>query len=204
MTTADSRILTIGHSNHTIDDFMSLLRQHSITAVADVRSAPYSRFTPQFNREALKRTLGKFGIKYVFLGRELGARSDDPKCYENGRVQYARLARTETFCRGIERVLKGAKIECIVLMCTEKDPLECHRTVLVARDLTERGVVVGHILSSGLVESHGEAMRRLLDKLNLPHADLLRSTEEVINVALARQEERIAYVDSTFVAGAEG
>lgn len=101
-------------------------------------------------------------------------------------------------------MVKGARLERIVLMCTEKDPLECHRTVLVARELTERGVVVGHILAGGLAESHGEAMRRLFDKLKLPHADLLRSTEELIEVALARQEERIAYVDSALAAGAEG
>lgn len=204
MTTTEPRIFTIGHSNHAVDDFILLLQQHSITAVADVRSTPYSGFASQFNREALKRELGKHGLKYVFLGRELGARSGNPECYENGRVQYARLARTETFCTGIERVLEGARLERIVLMCTEKDPLECHRTVLVARDLTKRGVVVGHILASGLVESHGEAMRRLLDKLKLPHADLLHSTEELIEVALARQEERIAYVDSSLAVGAEG
>src|SRR5437870_5320444 len=97
-------VLTIGHSTHSMDAFIALLRQHGVTALADVRSAPFSRFNPQFNKEALKHSLKAHGIKYVFLGRELGARSPDRACYENGRVQYARLARTESFHAGLDRV----------------------------------------------------------------------------------------------------
>jgi uncharacterized protein (DUF488 family) len=87
-------VLTIGHSTHPIETFLGLLHQHGVTAVADVRSAPYSRFNPQFNKDALEHDLKEHGIRYVFLGRELGARSDDPSCYDKGRVQYGRLART--------------------------------------------------------------------------------------------------------------
>src|ERR1035437_1825005 len=100
-----SPVLTIGHSTHSLAAFVGLLRQHSVTALADVRSTPFSRFNPQFNKETLEHSLKSHGIKYVFLGRELGARSDDPSCYENGRVQYARLARTELFRSGLERVM---------------------------------------------------------------------------------------------------
>ncbi|MBI2502151.1 MAG: DUF488 domain-containing protein [Candidatus Latescibacteria bacterium] len=188
-------VLTIGHSNHSLETFMSLLRRHDVTALADVRSAPYSRFNPHFNRDALERSLSAHGIRYVFLGRELGARPDDRSCYENGRVQYARLAHTDLFRSGIERIARGANDYRIALMCAEKEPLECHRTLLVARALAEIGIAVQHILADGGLESHDAAMERLLDIAGLPHQDLFRSRDELIAEALARQEERVAYVD---------
>lgn len=204
MTSSRNAVLTVGHSNHSLDEFVRLLRLHRVTAVADVRSAPYSRFNPQFNCEALEHALKAHGIKYVFLGRELGARSDDRSCYENGRVQYARLARTELFRNGIERIVRGANDYRIALMCAEKEPLECHRTLLVARALEQRGVVVEHILPDGRLESHGHAMERLLDIVGLPREDLFRSRQELIAEALVRQEGRIAYVDETMVGDTAG
>jgi uncharacterized protein (DUF488 family) len=197
-------VFTIGHSTHPLDEFMALLKQHAVTALADVRSAPFSRFNPQFNKDALARDLKANGIKYVFLGRELGARSDDPSCYQNGRVQYGRLARTELFRQGIERVMKGAGEHRIALMCAEKEPLECHRTLLVARALDEQGVEVTHILGDGRLESHRAAMDRLLDVTGLPHEDLFRSRAELIAEALARQEDKVAYVDETVAAEEKG
>lgn len=195
-------VLTIGHSTHSIDAFIALLRQHGVTALADVRSAPFSRFNPQFNKEALARSLKARGIKYVFLGRELGARSDDRSCYENGRVQYARLARTKLFHSGLNRVIRGSHDHCIALMCAEKEPLECHRTLLVARSLIEHGVNVAHVLADGQLETHEDAMVRLLSLLGLPREDLFRSRQELIAQALALQEERIAYVDEKLAAAA--
>lgn len=188
-------IYTIGHSKHTLDEFAGLLMQHGVTALADVRSAPFSRFNPQFNKEALARELKARGIKYVFLGRELGARSDDRTCYENGRVQYERLARTELFRQGIERVRRGADEHRIALMCAEKEPLECHRTLLVARALDDQDVEVRHILADGRLEAHKDTMERLLDVTGLPREDLFRSRAELIAEALKRQEEKVAYVD---------
>jgi uncharacterized protein (DUF488 family) len=170
--------------------------------LADVRSAPFSRFNPQFNKDALERDLKLHGISYVFLGRELGARSSDPSCYENGRVQYARLARTDKFRQGVERVTRGAQRRRIALLCAEREPLECHRTLLVARALDEQGVSVAHILGDGGLETHRDAMERLLDVTGLPRQDLFRSREELISDALARQEEKIAYVDEGLGAGA--
>ena len=195
MSDSQHTVYTIGHSKHMFDDFVSLLKQHIVTALADVRSAPFSRFNPQFNKDALARDLKAHGIKYVFLGRELGARSDDPSCYENGRVQYGRLARTELFKQGIERVINGAGDHRIALMCAEKEPLECHRTLLVARALEEQGVEVAHILGDGRLELHRASMKRLLDVTGLPHEDLFRSRADLIAEALARQEEKVAYVD---------
>jgi uncharacterized protein (DUF488 family) len=195
-------VYTIGHSKHTLDEFAGLLKQHGVTALADVRSAPFSRFNPQFNKDVLARELKARGIKYVFLGRELGARSDDRSCYENGRVQYARLARTELFRQGIERVRRGAGEHRIALMCAEKEPLECHRTLLVARALDEQGVEVMHILGDGRLESHREAMERLLEVTGLPRDDLFRSQAELIAEALKRQEDKVAHVDEKLAAEA--
>ncbi|MBK8482301.1 MAG: DUF488 family protein [Proteobacteria bacterium] len=204
MTETKPHVWTVGHSTQTLDDFVVLLRRHEISVVADVRSAPYSRFSPHFNKDALQRGLKANGIKYVFLGRELGARSDDPTCYEHGRVQYARLAKTELFQQGLDRLIRGASEHRIAIMCAEKEPLECHRTILVARALVARGVEVDHILASGQVESHGDAMVRLLRVVGIPREDLFRSEDELIEEALARQEERIAYVDEKLAGEAEG
>jgi uncharacterized protein (DUF488 family) len=204
MTAQRNQIFTVGHSTHSFGAFVILLKQHGITALADVRSAPFSRYNPQFNKDALERDLKLHGIKYVFLGRELGARSNDPSCYENGRVQYARLARTEQFRQGIARLMRGAQDHRIALMCAEREPLECHRTLLVASALDKEGVEVIHILGDGGLETHGNAVERLLDMTGLPHEDLFRSREELISQAFARQEERIAYVDEKLTAEASG
>lgn len=197
-------VLTIGHSTHSFETFLAILRRHEVTALADVRSTPYSRFAPQFNREALENGLPAHHVKYVFLGRELGARSEDRSCYLNGRVQYSRLAATQVFRSGLERVIRGARDHCIALMCTEKDPLDCHRTLLVARALDIAGVEVKHILADGHLESHESAMLRLLRLMGLPNEDLFRSRPELISLALAKQEERIAYQDKELVAEAIG
>lgn len=195
MDEADKSVFTIGHSNHPIESFIALLRQYGISALADVRSAPYSRFHPQFNKDALENALKAEGIKYVFLGRELGARSEDRSCYENGRVRYPLLARTALFRQGIERVTTGAAEYRIALMCAEKEPLECHRTLLVARALDELGVPIRHILADGRIEAHGETMLRLLDLLGLPREDLFRSRQELLAEAIERQERKVAYID---------
>lgn len=202
MSVPRNAVLTVGHSTHSLEAFVPLLQQHGVTALADVRSAPYSRFNPQFSREALGQSMIAHGIKYVFLGRELGARSADRSCYEDGRIQYARLARTDLFRRGIERVVRGATDYRVALMCAEKEPLECHRTLLVARALAELGFVVQHILADGRVESHEATMERLLDVVGLPHQDLFRSRDELIAEALGLQEERVAYVDEKLAADA--
>ena len=96
-------VFTIGHSTHPQERFIALLRQHGINALCDVRPKPYSRMNPQFNREELEVALQAHGIAYRFLGKELGARSDDPNCYESGRVQYSRLAETNLFKYGLKR-----------------------------------------------------------------------------------------------------
>lgn len=203
-------VFTIGHSTHPQERFIALLRQHGITALCDVRSKPYSRMNPQFNREELKEALLAQGVEYRFLGKELGARSDDPSCYENGKVQYDRLAETELFKYGLKRVLRGMRDDFrIALMCAEKEPLECHRTILVARHLLALGVTVEHILADGSLENHDAALSRLARMINLREPDLVHSREQLIADAYRKQGERIAYeavepADSLGVKGLAG
>lgn len=199
MTSEKIAVLTIGHSNHMLDDFVSLLRKHEVTQVADVRSVPYSRYNPQFDRESLKQVLKVHGIKYVFLGREIGARPEDRSCYENGRVRYALLAQTDLFREGIKRVVQNAKENRVALMCAEKEPLDCHRTILVAKALTERGVAVEHILPDGRLESQEATLKRLLDTPN--QGDFFLSEDERIEKALVHQEERVAYAEQEAESG---
>lgn len=186
-------IFTIGHSTHPIDEFIRLLTRHRIEVLTDVRSSPFSKFNPQYNKEELKQVLKSNGIRYLFLGKELGARSDDPDCYVHDKVQYDRLARTDLFLSGIDRVVDGASRFRVALMCAEKDPLDCHRTILVARHLVARGCQVVHILASGSTESHSDSMERLLTSFGMSAHDMFRSPEEVSNEAYVRQGGRIAY-----------
>jgi uncharacterized protein (DUF488 family) len=185
---------TIGHSNHPIDEFVRLLTATGITAIADVRSRPYSRRHPQFNKERLAALLAQHRIAYVFLGKELGARPEDPSCYEDGKVQYPRLAATEPFKSGIQRLLAGAQKYCVALMCAEKEPLNCHRTLLVSRALEETGATITHILSDGSVESHAQTMSRLIDLVGLPKEDMFRDRAALIAAACKLREPKVAFV----------
>ena len=160
-------VYTVGHSNLSSEALLELLRLHSISAVADVRSHPFSRRLPHFNKEFLKRSLNDAGIHYVFLGQELGARPTDPGCYDlNGTALYERIAATDLFQAGIQRVLQGSATHRIALMCAEKDPLTCHRAILVCRCLQQQGARIHHILSDGLLESQPELEGRLFNKFN--------------------------------------
>jgi uncharacterized protein (DUF488 family) len=191
-------ICTIGHSNHPLEHFIGLIEQHGINTLCDVRSVPYSRINPQFNRETLKAALLKEGITYVFLGQELGARAEDPSCYIHGKVQFDCLAGTALFQRGIDTLIETMRTCRLAIMCAEKDPLDCHRTILVSRRLAARGVAVGHILPDGAVETHAQAVARLLRQLHIPETgELFRSREDIISDAYRIQGERIAYVKKT-------
>ncbi len=195
MSAGAPQVLTIGHSNHGLEAFVALLGTHGVTVVADVRSAPYSRFNPHFNRKALDAALSERGIAYLFLGRALGGRPEDRACYEEGRVRYDRVARTPLFREGLGRVVEEAARERVALMCAEKEPLACHRTILVGRCLVAEGIAVAHILADGSLEPHDATMDRLLDSLKLPGGDLLQSREALVEEALDATWRRIAYAD---------
>ncbi|WP_209015987.1 DUF488 family protein [Roseibium sp. RKSG952] len=172
---------------------MSLLLKNQVTAVADVRSSPYSRHAPHFNTDALMSALNENGIAYVFLGRELGARSDDASCYIDNTVSYKKLANTPLFLSGIRRVEDGSQNYRIALMCSERDPTECHRTILVSRVLKERGASISHILGDGTLEPHRNTMLRVLDILGTPRGDMLDSEDDLIARAYEGREKQIAY-----------
>ena len=208
MNAAQHSLLTVGHSNHSPEAFTELLLRHGVDEVFDVRSSPYSRYTPQFNQEALTGILsraGETGIEYTFLGAELGGRPADRSCYDaDGRVLYQRLAETDLFDDGIRRVVRAADERRVALMCSEKEPLDCHRALLIARGLTERGAAVEHILADGDLEGQDETMDRLLDNLKLPrHGDMFRSRDDVIAEALLRQAKKVAYVGDKPPAGGD-
>lgn len=203
------KVFTVGHSNHTLEAFVELLREHRVDALADVRSVPYSRFNPQFNREPFAAALKEQGIRYVYLGRELGGRSDNCECYdEEGRIAFDRVAATATFQRGLARVVTGAAKHRIALMCAEKEPLECHRTLLVACELDKRGVEVDHIHADGSLEPHDQAMNRLIDLVLPPDGPLFRQTKAprdlLIAQAVERQARRIGFRDKSLAAASTG
>ncbi len=194
-TTMEQALYTIGHSNHELPQFIGLLRQHSITVVVDVRSSPYSAHNPQYNRETLHAHLQAVAIGYIFLGSELGARRSEPECYDDdGRVHYDRVAQTAAFRAGLERLAALLRERRVALMCAEKDPLTCHRAILICRAL--RGAVADfrHIREDGSIETHDAAESRLLALCKLPERDLFHTRDELLADAYERQARRIAYV----------
>jgi uncharacterized protein (DUF488 family) len=150
-----SEIFSVGHSNHPIDYFVGLLRRNGITALADVRSTPYSRRHPQFRRESLAESLKQAGIDYVFLGEELGGKR------AGGLIE---AARTPAFRAGLARLREGTQRYRVAFMCAEREPLDCHRTMLVARHLRGPEVTIRHILASGAIEEHESVERRLVEQ----------------------------------------
>lgn len=188
-------LFTIGHSNQSLAEFMELLAANGVTAIADVRSQPSSGRYPHFNGDVLKEHLRGAGVDYVFLGRELGARRQERDCYVDGRVRYERIVRSDVFLRGLERLRRGGVRYRIALMCAEKEPLDCHRTILICRALS-REFDIRHIIGPNEVESHEDCEERLLDRHHLTSRDLFRDPEEVLDDAYALQAKQIEYTAS--------
>jgi len=186
-------LFTIGHSIHSVERFVDLLKTHGVTALCDVRSSPYSRFTPQFNREPLKDELARQHIIYLYLGAELGPRSSDLTCYENGKVQYNRLAGKDIFQQGLGRLQKGMATYRIALMCAEKDPLTCHRMLLICQNLRGDDIVIRHILEDGALEDNRDTEKRLMKLLKIDPTDLFSTEADQIQRAYDLQGEKVAY-----------
>jgi uncharacterized protein (DUF488 family) len=166
-------VRTVGHSNASLSNFLKLLSGGEITAVIDVRSVPYSRF-PHFGRERLTRSLGMVGMSYRFLGDSLGGKPSSPAVCTNGRADFDKMAATTSFHRGIDLVLKLADQERVALMCSEHEPLQCHRCVLVGRALAQQGVGIEHILRDGSLEPHSQTE----DRLQALHARQIGSLDD--------------------------
>lgn len=185
-------LFTIGHSNRTREQFGALLEQNQIAALADVRSQPWSRRYPHFSRSALASTLKQTAVEYLFLGEELGARRNEPECYDNGRARYDWIARTRLFRQGLDRVRQIMATHRVALMCAERDPLTCHRAILVCRHLREEADIV-HIIDDGVQESHAALELRILSSVGLPERDLFHSADELLADGYDRQASRIEY-----------
>lgn len=172
-------IWTIGHSNLSFEEFVALLTGEGIEVVVDVRSYPYSRFAPQFNREAVQGVLHAHGVRYLFLGDELGGRPAKEEHYDSdGHALYGPMSEEPEFGRAISRVIEGAADHRIALVCSEADPESCHRRLLVGKVLTERGLQLHHIRRDGSVEVEtevdlqGELSLRSSQGKVKPHGDL--------------------------------
>ena len=197
-------IYTIGYSGYhqNINGFVSDLAAHGISVVADVRTSPYSKYAAEFNRESLDAFLRTKGIKYVFMGDELGARPSDHACYVNGSVDYDKIQNADFFRNGLRRLQDGIDTGFIIaLLCAEKDPICCHRNILVAHALAKRGVKVRHLIQltpgeSAVVEESSDTESRLFEECDmdqLSQGDLFMSNDERIERAYRVRFKEIAY-----------
>lgn len=182
-------VLTVGHSNLPADRFLALLKGQRVTMVADVRSVPFSRRFPWFSSRTLAERLQSQGIAYVAMGDRLGGRPADPALYREGVADYEAMARTADFRAGLERVISDMRRHRLCLMCSEREPLDCHRCLLVGRVLAGRGASVGHIRGDGTVEPHAATEQRLLAGLK-PAADLFG--EESLAQAYRQRARKVA------------
>jgi hypothetical protein len=172
MLSASARLLSVGHSNHETEIFLALLRQARVTAIADVRSSPFSRRLPQYNRSELEALLSQHDIVYVFLGDQLGGRPRDLDLYDaEGRVDYERVRATAFFRKGLERLLMGTEEYTVAMLCSEEDPLDCHRGLMIAPALGELNVAPQHLRKDGRLESTSEMEERLLTETRVGEAE---------------------------------
>jgi len=204
MTDAKCNILyTIGHSNHRLDDFTRLLASHGVTCIVDVRSNPYSRYCPQFNQESLAVALHDADIKYIYLGDQLGARPSDAQYFDENHVNFEYVAQTEEFKLGLSRLIDAASEYRVAIMCAEKEPLECHRCILICRHLKDRNLCIKHILVDGGIEDHYDTERRLIRMLKI-EATLFEPTKTIadfIEQAYDQQARNISYDSESEVSG---
>lgn len=193
-----SPLYTIGYAPHEPESFADILRRHGVTAVADVRSAPYSRFKPEFGKKRLQVWLPEAGIEYVWLGEQLGPRYDDPAVYRDGRADYELIAEHPKFEQGVDRLLQGMQKFTVALMCAEKDPLSCHRAILVARHMKAHADI-RHILADGSVEPHQETEKRLMALFQKDQAPLPGIEEPLsLDDAYRLQGARMAWKNKDF------
>jgi hypothetical protein len=172
---AEFDFTSIGHSNIPAERFVALLRANGVNAIADVRSVSVSRFCPWFSARNLAPLLAREGMNYLPYGEALGGRPRARSLYCDGVADYEAMARQPDFVSAIERLVadtaQSRATGCLCLMCAEREPLDCHRCLLVARALASRGLTIGHILHDGAIEPHGATERRLLE-LNREGSDL--------------------------------
>ena len=188
-------ILTIGHSRHSWERFTTLLAGAGVETIADIRSAPRSRFSPQFNKDAMAAALAARSVEYIFLGKELGGRPQSRELYTDGVADYEKMAASPEFRLGLERLMETAARAATWRQCAPK-PIrsKCHRCLLVGRALAAKGADVRHILASAEIVTHAEVEDRLLSLENLAEVDLLPSSrEERLAEAYRARSRRAGY-----------
>ena len=188
-------ILTIGHSTHEYESFLELLRRADVTAIADVRTSPFSRHLPHFSRDSLRDNLRRDGISYEFLGKELGGRPSHHRFYCDGVADYEKMATSDEFRKGLNRVIDGAEKYRIALMCSEHNPLDCHRFLLVGPALSKLGIIVKHVLSDGRIATHLKIEEQLLELSGREADDLFASREERLSVAYRDRARKVAFAE---------
>jgi uncharacterized protein (DUF488 family) len=171
-------IHSLGHSTHPIEVFIELLKQRGIEVLADVRSVPMSRFNPQFRQKELRATLEKEGLSYVWLGEALGGKPYLP---------YAERTRMELFQAGLNTLKNLAADKRACIMCAEKEPLNCHRTLLISRALAEQNIPVMHILADGSLKPHAEIEADLPDWVGLGEGELFDDPAARLEQAYAKR-----------------
>lgn len=196
----DFEIFSIGHSNLSYENFVNILLHIGATAIVDVRSAPYSRRVPQFNRETLQRELQADSISYLFLGAELGGRPSESRYFCDGVADYDKMATAPSFKIGIERVLAEKGSYRLALMCSEHSPYDCHRCLLVGRALKEESVSIGHVLPNGNIHSQETIEAELLRMSSLGSHDMFKPSEDNLAKAYRARSLRVAYSESGQVA----
>ena len=187
------KLYTVGHSNQTLEEFLSLLQCHGVNCVVDVRSVPASKYAPQFNEESLKSFLKLHDIQYLAFGDEFGARRTD--CINNeGQVDFEVAITTPLFQQGAKRLMKGLeKGFCIALMCSEADPLECHRFSLVSRYFHNQGIEVLHILKDAELASQIEVEKRMVNEFLHSRKYHLAEVDELFGSYTAEDQLKDAY-----------
>ena len=186
-------LFTIGHSNIPAERFTAMLRGADVAAIADVRSVPASRFYPWYSAKNLAPLLAAANIAYLFFGNELGGRPRDASRYCDGFADYEAIARRPDFRAALACLLAHAGRERLCLMCSERDPLNCHRCLLVGRALAMGGVRIGHILYDGTVEAHTSTERRLHDGPGAERDLYATGQDERLAAAYRRRARAVAY-----------
>jgi uncharacterized protein (DUF488 family) len=188
-----TEVFSLGHSSLPFERFVKLLKTAGVSAVADVRSSPFSKRAPWFSQREFKAGLRDNAIAYAFLGEELGGRPKAQGLFRAGVADYLAMAETAAFKSGLDRLLQGIEKHRIALVCSERDPLHCHRCLLVARQLAVKGVDTRHIRPDGSEETQKEAEERLLREENLAAEDFLWPKVERISEAYLRRNKQVAY-----------
>lgn len=185
---------TIGHSNHSIKDFVTIVKNNHINCIIDVRSSPYSAYSSQFNREYLNDYLKRESIRYIYMGDSLGARYENKNLlFSNGKVDFSKVCLTQKFIDGIKRVIDGLKKGFrIALMCSEKNPFDCHRFVLVSKGLQDEGIEIQHILPERIV-SNLELEDMLFEKYKISKCDLFHTEKENLELVYKKRNADIGY-----------